>query len=439
MSMSETDTDPQHFTRAVAELGEVRPVLTHCAIFNSQGIKIIEQGVAVNLGLYERLMQHRLSAPIEDSVSSEGAVTGAILRGSAEAALASVPFYGRMAQDNATRNLLLDTIEKLALPAPMAFQLTLAREVRPEVYFNSVRGALTAAWLARAPLVSRYDIGMAAAAGLLHDVGMLHIDPTLLQPARALDRSQRRQLYSHPLISTALLQRQHVYPKEVIRAVSEHHEFLNGSGYPRNLVGDAISPLGRILALTELVTAIFASGREAPELRLSVVLRLNLHRYDPGLCSRVLGLLQPEPDPGADPGVLLADPVQRLLDLNQLLSDWPAALRQDPGLSAERQHGLDMLARQVSELHRALAASGAEARQLAYLGSEPLDAHLKFELSLLAGEAAWQLRALARQSRRRWRLEADASYPAPLAEWLERTDALVAPIAEADQPGQAVQ
>ena len=63
--MSETDTDPQHFTRAVTELGEVRPVLTHCAIFNSQGIKIIEQGVAVNLGLYERLMQHRLSAPIE--------------------------------------------------------------------------------------------------------------------------------------------------------------------------------------------------------------------------------------------------------------------------------------------------------------------------------------------------------------------------------------
>ena len=437
--MSETDTDPKHFTRAVTELGEVRPVLTHCAIFNSQGVKIIDQGVAVNLGLYERLMQHRLSAPIEDSVSSEGAVTGAMLRVSVEAALASVPFYGRMAHDQASRNLLLDTIEKLALPAPMAFQLTLAREVRPEVYLNSVRAALTAAWLARAPLVSRYDIGMAAAAGLLHDVGMLHIDPTLLQPARALDRSLRRQLYSHPLISTALLQRQHVYPKEVIRAVGEHHEFLNGSGYPRNLVGEAISPLGRILALTELVTAIFASGREAPELRLSVVLRMNQHRYDPGLCSRIMGLLQLESDPGIGSDVMLEDPVQRLLDLNQLLCAWPVALRQDPGLSAERQHGLDMLARQVSELHRALAASGAEAQQLCYLGAEPLGEHLRFELSLLAGEAAWQLRALARQSRRRWRLEIDASYPPSLAEWLERADALVAPIAEADAPGQQVQ
>ena len=54
-----------------------------------------------------------------------------------------------------------------------------------------------------------------------------------------------------------LLARFRDYPKEAVRAVLEHHELLDGSGYPRGLVGDAISPLGRLLSLAEVVTAMF--------------------------------------------------------------------------------------------------------------------------------------------------------------------------------------
>jgi hypothetical protein len=41
------------------------------------------------------------------------------------------------------------------------------------------------------------------------------------------------------------------YPSVVSRAIAEHHERLDGSGYPHALHGDQISPMGRLLAVTE--------------------------------------------------------------------------------------------------------------------------------------------------------------------------------------------
>ena len=170
--MSDTpQTDPQHFTQAVAELGEKQPVIVSTAIFNDKGVKIVEKGTAVNRGLYERLMQHKLSTPIENSVSSTPTVTTETLRLSAEELMADIPFFGRMAPDDKSRKLLLNTIGSLPLPSSMAFQLTIAREMRPELYLHLVRAALTAAWLAKTPMLSRFDVQMTAVAGLLHDIG----------------------------------------------------------------------------------------------------------------------------------------------------------------------------------------------------------------------------------------------------------------------------
>jgi hypothetical protein len=418
-------TDAQHFTMAVAKLGESHPVIASKAIFNAKGIKIIDKGATINLGLYERLMQHQLAEPIENSVTSTFTVTGQRLRSNAEEVLASTPFFARMTENAQIRRILLDAIETLPLPDPMAFQLTLACEIYPEIYRRALCAALTAAWLAHSSGGSRFDICMAAAAGLLHDVGLLHVDPMLFQSKESLSRTQLRQLYAHPLVSNALIERHHQYTKEVVRAVLEHHEYLDGSGYPRNLVGSAISDLGRILSLAEVVTAMFMPGQEASELRLSVILRMNLHRYDPALVVKLMCLIKPELDVMSAGISLLQEPVERLIEIDHLIADWPAGLMNLKALSAPRREGLERLAAQVSQLHRALATVGVAPEQLAQIGSDSLDDMLKQELTLLAGEAAWQLRALARQTRRRWRLTPDETYPDELLLWLDQVEALV--------------
>lgn len=421
MSETEAIDGEQHFTRAVVELGERQSVVASCAIFNENGVKIIDQGVPINLRLYDRLMQHRLSAPIEDCVSSSNSVTAKDLGLAARKILNEIAFFQRMAADEKTRELLLGAIETLPLPSPIAFQLTIARDGRPEVYLQLIRTALIAAWLSKTPLLSRFDLNMAAASGLLHDIGMLHVDPLLLQPEQCLNRDQQRQLYAHPLVSTALVERHHQYPKEVVRAVREHHECLDGSGYPRHLAGDAISPLGKLLSLSKLVAAMLAPGRAAPELRLSILLRMNSHKYDRDLVLQVLGALQTDIVASAVEG--LEDPVRRLLDIDAVLSQWPAELAADA--SSARREELTLMASQIAQIKRMLANVGAAPDQLAQLGNEALDEDLLQEISLLAREASWQLRTLARQIRHRWQAKPGESHPASLQLWLDAADALV--------------
>lgn len=426
--MMDLETDPKHFTKAVTELGEKRPVLTTQAIFNDRGIKILEKGVQVNAGLYERLMAHKLTVPLEQSVASTPTITGPLLRTQAEEVLRGVPFFARIAANPKTRNLLLDALTKLPLPGPIAFQLTLAHEVHPVLFRHSVLMALFAAWMTQGLLVSRFDVSVATAAGLLHDIGMQHLDPVLLAPQSVIDRDQRRQLYSHPLVSTLLIERHHEYPRELLRAVREHHEFLDGSGYPGNLAGDAISPLGRILSLGELVTSMLASNEPACELRLRVLLRMNRHRYDAALVERVMQNTEPQTEGQNKTVAVMTDPVNRLLEIDAILSDWPSELGQRADMSAARQDNLAAVAAQSAQLRRTLAGVGVAPQQLAQLGGEAPDELLQLELTLLAQEAAWQLRSLARQTRRRWHLEADAHYPAELQAWLDRADTLVASI-----------
>lgn len=424
LPMTDSPEERKHFTHAVAQLGERQDVVASRAIFNTRGLKVVDQGAAINQRLYQRLMQHALAAPIEDSVVSADGVTGEALGSAAASILAQTPFFARLAHDSAARKTLLNVLETVPLPDAMALQLTVARAVRPEIYHHLVRTALVCAWLAMAQEKSRYDIGMAAAAGLLHDIGMLHVDPVLLQPEHRLNRDLRRQLYAHPLISTALVERHHQYAREVVRAIAEHQEYLDGSGYPRGLAADAISPLGRIVALAQVVAAMFAPGRGAPEMRLSVLLRMNTHRYDEAMAMQLVALAQPQRDVMSAGLDLLDDPVALLCDIDAALLQWPLDLGAQSEPSPARQAGLALVSEHAVKLRRAMAGAGAAPEQLAQLGTDALDESLRAELALLTREACWQLRSLAREARRRWRSQADEVYPAALQAWLDQVDAL---------------
>jgi hypothetical protein len=222
--MTGADTDPAHFARAVTALGDRRPVVARSAILNARGVKIIEKGTAIDTRLIERLTQHQLKQPLSEDVESEPAVSGLVLRQAAKALCAEHPLFAAMLTDPRLRDTLFDELLLVPLPGPVAFQLTLLRELRPQAWLDAIYGMVTAGWLAARRGGTRYDVRMLAAAGLIHDLGMLHLDPVLMQPELELSAEQRRQLYSHPLVSVKLLERHHDYPRELLRAVLEHHE-----------------------------------------------------------------------------------------------------------------------------------------------------------------------------------------------------------------------
>jgi HD-GYP domain-containing protein (c-di-GMP phosphodiesterase class II) len=424
------DTDSEAspaFLQAVTELGRTRQVVTSQPIFNAQGVKLLEGGATVDQGLYERLVSHRLSRPLDECVEAEPAVDARLLREAALAAIERWPFFARMAPAGRTREIVLASLAAVPLPKPIGLHLMLAHDTRPALFAHSILMALLCAHLAREGGAPLHDITSAAAAGLLHDMGMLHIDPGLLDSDERLTGDRLKPVYVHPLTASMLIGRFADYSKETVRAVVEHHEYLDGSGYPRGLIGNAISPLGRMLSLAEVVTAMFDGEREHPEQRISLLLRINPRRYDAALVPSIHRLLRAAPAPEAGAGGPPEQSIARLLRLADELARWRAT---SEGLSRELSGAhaalLQSLDQQNETLQRMLYEAGITPDQLGALGSDlGDDGAVGVELWALAEELRWQLHAAANQLKRRWQATEPAlAHPPALAAWLESVDSL---------------
>ncbi len=404
------------FLHAVAELAQRRPVVASRAVYNLQGNKLLDGGASLDAGVYAKLLSQPLAMRLDECVTTEAAIDSAGLRKAAVAAMRSLPFFAAMAPDDASRDALLDAVAAIPLPAPVAFQLTLARETSFEQFDHGVLMALLCAHLVRDAGASAAEMAAAAAAGLLHDLGMLHIDPRLLQAGHRLSGDERRPLYAHPVTSAMLVDRFEVYPQQVTRAIIEHHEQLDGSGYPQGLAGTAISPLGRVLSLAEVVTAMFDGKRQYPEQRVSLMLRISPRRFDAAGVAAVQRLLATLPAPVDEPGPGVAESVQRLQLLAGLLAEWHDALDQTtPDLDEASRDVLRSVAEQAESLQSMLFDAGITAEQLGMLTSDAeSDPALRVELWALAQELQWNLLASAHQLRRRWE-GFDAAQPIPEA------------------------
>src|SRR3569833_781207 len=87
------------------------------------------------------------------------------------------------------------------------------------------------------------------------------------------------QLVVHPHGGSLLISQLTNYPPSLARAVAEHHERLDGSGYPHALEADRFSPLGRLLAVTEATLSAVRSPYDTL-LHASVALRAVPGEFD---------------------------------------------------------------------------------------------------------------------------------------------------------------
>lgn len=91
--------------------------------------------------------------------------------------------------------------------------------------------------------------------GLLHDIGKLIIDKTIINKDRRLTDEEFGEMYRHPLTGYEILSRIKFPWKEIPRLARSHHEKVNGSGYPDHLDGKDI-PLGaKIMAIADTFDA----------------------------------------------------------------------------------------------------------------------------------------------------------------------------------------
>ncbi len=118
---------------------------------------------------------------------------------------------------------------------------------------NEVASVVTKA--ARDMGFSGRDLENVTLAGHLHDVGKQGIPNSILVKPGALTPSEFRLIQDHVEIGVNLLNSIGFNP-QVVRYVAEHHERLDGSGYPFGLKGDEISVGGQLLGIADVASAL---------------------------------------------------------------------------------------------------------------------------------------------------------------------------------------
>ena len=108
------------------------------------------------------------------------------------------------------------------------------------------------------------DLDRLALAGVLHDVGKIHMDPGILGKPGPLDPSERDLMERHPELGFAMT-RNRLDPK-IAEAILYHHERFDGTGYPFGLAGDAIPILSRIVLVADAFDAMTSKRAYQPAL-----------------------------------------------------------------------------------------------------------------------------------------------------------------------------
>jgi len=92
-------------------------------------------------------------------------------------------------------------------------------------------------------------------AALLHDIGKLSISNSILDKPGKLDESEWQAMRDHPVQSRSILERVGAF-RELARVAGEHHEKLDGTGYPNHLTGEGLSLESRIIAVADVYGAL---------------------------------------------------------------------------------------------------------------------------------------------------------------------------------------
>jgi HD-GYP domain-containing protein (c-di-GMP phosphodiesterase class II) len=94
-------------------------------------------------------------------------------------------------------------------------------------------------------------------AAMVHDIGKISIPAEILTKPTRLSKGEWALIHEHPETGYTIL-KDIPFTWPIADIVRQHHEKLDGSGYPFGLKGDAILPEAKVLAVADMVEAMAA-------------------------------------------------------------------------------------------------------------------------------------------------------------------------------------
>ncbi|RJX37854.1 HD-GYP domain-containing protein [Paenibacillus pinisoli] len=266
-------------------------------IFNNYGLHVLSKGTIVTNAEISRLLQHQIdfvdieerTAPTQRNTRSGRTIESTVnpkwlpkVQPIYENAVKSFEKFFSSAVESGK----VDDKEVTAVLQPLLNNLQLERDVVSMLLLLNTSDNYTYQHSAQVGMLSYYlaswlghsatEAAMIGKAGFLHDIGKCKIDEAILNKPGKLspeefDEVKRHTVYGHDIILQSF--------NDSVLAVGalQHHERMDGSGYPHGLKGEEIHPVSKIIAVVDIYSAMISARVYQKERDLLFVLR-ELHR-----------------------------------------------------------------------------------------------------------------------------------------------------------------
>lgn len=153
---------------------------------------------------------------------------------------------------------------------------------------HSVNVSVLAGVLAKWLHYSEADLKDIMLAGLLHDIGKSQIPLAVLNKPGPLTAQEKQIMLQHPVKGYQMLQHRR-FPDKVLQGVRQHHEKMDGSGYPDHLTGQDIHPFAKIIAVADIYDAMTSDRvyhkAKSPYEVAAILYREMFGLLDPFICA----------------------------------------------------------------------------------------------------------------------------------------------------------
>ncbi|MEI6730466.1 MAG: HD domain-containing phosphohydrolase [Pseudomonadota bacterium] len=141
-------------------------------------------------------------------------------------------------------------------------------------YAHSMRVATMLSLFGNAAGLRNQDRLILASGGLLHDVGKMLIPHNILNKPGKLNDEEYAIMKTHVPETVKYLQANGNIPKSVIVIAAQHHEKIDGTGYPEGLLGSELNDLARMAAIVDVFSALTDRRVYKPPMEAEVALKL---------------------------------------------------------------------------------------------------------------------------------------------------------------------
>lgn len=152
---------------------------------------------------------------------------------------------------NNIRQLMMPLIDEFIQSPSKLFSLHHFSTKDEYLYQHCVAVGLLSAYMGKQLNLDKAEIVQLALGGCLADAGMSKVKNSILTKKTALTREEFEEIKQHPIQSYKMIKDITVLRDKTKIAILQHHERLDGSGYPRGSVNEKISEYAKIIGLVD--------------------------------------------------------------------------------------------------------------------------------------------------------------------------------------------